>query len=152
MIYYLVSNPTQVPMPQAVHETPTQLQALPSNEVYTLPAQLTPEVLVPLSGFLLEYPVSYVPISAEQTIFLSDVPLDLFECVIFIPKTHSKAKIDEYDEHVMFKFSCPTGLPEKLSTQSIKDRLQTHFSERLPVSNMRIEIRHHVEVLGNVAF
>ena len=146
----MILTELKVPMPIELSDVLRQLTASLDEQstIIPLPTGLTPQVLVPLAGFLLEYPVSYVPTSADQAIFLSSTPLNIFECIIFLPGDLA------YSEHIMFKFSCPAqaNLDRRLNPGFISETLQSRFTERLKdIEGSRIEVRHHVETLGNVA-
>jgi hypothetical protein len=96
----------------------------------TLPGDLTPEITVPLAALLLEYPVAYVP-SLEQLPFLSNVPLDIYECILLFNGISA-------GNHLLLKFSCPSNLaeehPGRLGSSHIVARLKANFGGRLEES------------------
>lgn len=93
----------------------------------TLPPNLTQVVAVPLAALLLEYPIAYVPASADQTSFLSLVSLDVYEGVLEF--THPSP------HHTLVKFSCPSALgddhPERFVPSYIMNQLRTWAEIRL---------------------
>jgi Domain of unknown function (DUF4504) len=105
---------------------------------------LTQEDLIPLAAVLLEYPVGYVPVSSQQTSFLNDVPLDVYECVL-IP--HSSGKLE-----TLLQFSCPCALAKNLSVDAVKEKLEIRFLPRITAVNLNfgLQIIHHVETLPRV--
>ncbi|EMD39858.1 hypothetical protein CERSUDRAFT_122030 [Gelatoporia subvermispora B] len=106
---------------------PPYLTLTPSS-----PTSMDANTLVPLAAFLLEYPVAYVPSpSSNDTIYLPDVPLDVYEYVISWTDTRQDR------EHVVLKFSCPNTIGqtvEDLGIERMVDRLTDHFKERLQVA------------------
>lgn len=97
------------------------------HEVSTASSRdLTQEVLVPLAAVLIEYPVAYVPFSAEQTSFLSGQPLDVYECVLLYAKGQHR--------HTLLKFSCPSIIAAQnhfFSPNAVVERLKSRFTPRL---------------------
>lgn len=121
----------------------------PSIAVIQVPSDLTSgqeHLLVPLAAFLLEYPVGYVPLNANQTTFLSDVPLDVYECVLE----------GSSEEHALLKFSCPQCVSQstaRLAPDEVRRRLADRFQPRIQAVNYpgRLEVRHAQETLPRVA-
>jgi hypothetical protein len=99
----------------------------------TLPADLTPEITVPLAALLLEYPVAYVP-SLDQLSFLSNVLLDVYECILVFHDEDG----NRTGHHLLLKFSCPSNLaeehPDRLSPSHIVAHLTANFGGRLQES------------------
>lgn len=95
--------------------------------VIQIPSDLTSErehLLIPLAAFLLEYPVGYVPLNENQTTFLSNVPLDVYECVLG----------DSGEGHTLLKFSCPQSVGKsvtRLAPEEVRRRLVGRFQPRL---------------------
>jgi hypothetical protein len=96
----------------------------------TLPADLTPETMVPLAALLLEYPVAYVPSPDPQLAFLNNVQLDVYECILVIDNDHGR--------YPLLKFSCPSNLakdhPNRLGPSHIVALLRENFEDRLEKS------------------
>lgn len=114
--------------------------------MHTLPANPTSDTLIPLAGYLLEYPISYVPISNTQTDYLAGVELDVYEC--FVLTTNGR--------HTLLKFSCPTavGLKElAFGTESMVAKLELVYGERIESLNQgwKIEMYHERTTLDRVA-
>lgn len=102
-------------------------------------------LLIPLAAFLLEYPVGYVPLDATQTTFLSDIPLDVYQCVL----------VGSGEEHTLLKFSCPQCVSRsvaRLAPDEIQQRLVDRFQPRLEAVDYpgRLKIRHSQETLPRV--
>ena len=88
-----------------------QLQSLISHtrschltSISLLP-NLKPESAISLAAVLLDYPVAYVPARPDSSL-LSNVPLDIYECVLNFNGTTSK----HLRTHTLLKFSCPSIL------------------------------------------
>ncbi|KAK7677767.1 hypothetical protein QCA50_019319 [Cerrena zonata] len=97
-----------------------------------------PKDAIPLAAIVLEYPVAYVPDGSDQTTFLSNTPLDVYECSLSL-------RIDNHDfEHTFLKFSCPSGLDEMRSPDKIKNKLQTRFSHRIRTCEIQTDITINV--------
>jgi hypothetical protein len=115
---------------------------------------LTQENLVPLAATLIGYPVAYVPISADQTSFLSGQPLDVYEATI-VPATSCASSLQSSNQsHTLLKFSCPRLLAEtncELFPERVTKRLQLQFRERLSSIGSSLLVHHHVEVMDRVA-
>ena len=119
----------------------------PSTVVIQIPSNLTSgreHLLVPLAAFLLEYPVGYVPLDANQTTFLSNIPLDVYECVL-----------DSGEERTLLKFSCPQCVGQsiaRLAPDEVRGRLVDRFQPRLEAVDYpgRLEVRHTRETLPRV--
>jgi len=120
----------------------------PSIMVTQIPSQLTSgreHLLIPLAAFLLEYPVGYVPLDANQTTFLSNIPLDVYECVL----------ADPGEEHTLLKFSCPRCVSQsvaRLAPEEVRRRLVGRFQPRLEAVDYpgRLEVRCTQETLPRV--
>jgi hypothetical protein len=120
----------------------------PSIVDIKLPSELTSgqeSLLVPLAAFLLEYPVAYVPLDARQTTFLSNIPLDVYECVLE----------DSGEEHTLLKFSCPQCVSQsvaRLAPDEVQKRLMERFQPRLRAVDYpgRLEVRCTRETLPRV--
>ena len=120
----------------------------PSIVVIQIPSDLTSgkeHLLIPLAAFLLEYPVGYVPLDANQSTFLSNTPLDVYECLL----------VDSGEEHTLLKFSCPQCVSQsvaRLEPEEVQRRLEGRFQPRLEAANYpgRLDIRYTQEILPRV--
>ena len=120
----------------------------PSTMVIQISSDLTSGIehlLVPLAAFLLEYPVGYVPLDANQTTFLSNIPLDVYECILKDPG----------EEHTLLKFSCPQCVSQsvaRLAPEEVRRRLVGRFQPRLEAADYpgRLEVRCTQETLPRV--
>jgi len=120
----------------------------PSIVAIQIPSDLTSgqeHLLVPLAALLLEYPVGYVPLDASHTAFLSNVPLDVYECALE----------DSGEEHTLLKFSSPQCVGQsvaRLAPGEILGRLGDRFQPRLEAVDYsgRLEVRHTQEILPRV--
>ncbi|KAG2338464.1 hypothetical protein BDR05DRAFT_847251, partial [Suillus weaverae] len=110
--------------------------------------------LVPLAATLIGYPVAYVPISADQTSFLSGQPLDVYEAIV-VPATSCSPSLQSSDQsHTLLKFSCPcllAGTNRELLPERVTKRLQSQFRESLSSIGSSLMVHHHVEVMDRVA-
>ncbi|KAG1746020.1 uncharacterized protein EDB91DRAFT_1268958 [Suillus paluster] len=115
---------------------------------------LTQESLVPLAATLIGYPVAYVPISADQTSFLSGQPLDVYEATV-VPQTSQPSSLQAFgQQHTLLKFSCPCSLAEtnlEVSADCITKRLQSRFQECLSLIGSSLLVHHHIEITDRVA-
>ncbi|KAG2129451.1 hypothetical protein DEU56DRAFT_494849 [Suillus clintonianus] len=115
---------------------------------------LTQEILVPLAATLIGYPVAYIPISADQTSFLSGQPLDVYEANV-VPETSRTSSFQSSNQsHTLLKFSCPCSLAEtnrELSPARVTKRLQSQFQENLSSIGSSLFVHHHVEIVDRVA-
>ncbi|KAG1750923.1 hypothetical protein EDD22DRAFT_957877 [Suillus occidentalis] len=115
---------------------------------------LTQENLVPLAATLIGYPVAYVPISVDQTSFLSGHSLDVYEASV-VPATSCTSSLQNSNQaHTLLKFSCPRSLAEtdcELFPERIIKCLQSQFLERLSSIGLSLLVHHHVEVVDRVA-
>jgi hypothetical protein len=134
------------------------------------------QTLIPFAGLLLEYPVSYVPISNQQTAFLPGISLDVYEMVIRCDSSCLSPRLENIRaryatgansssyQHTFLKFSCPCLIGSDphhaaLSPSNLRDRLFAQFSRRLaemigmpvPEGAEYVSIRHKVELLDRVA-
>lgn len=120
----------------------------PGKSVVKIPSDLTTRrehLLIPLAAFLLEYPVGYVPLGANQTIFLNDTPLDVYECILE----------GSQEEHALLKFSCPQCVSQsvmRLAPDEVRKRLGDHFQPRLRAVGYpgRLKILHSQKTLPRV--
>ena len=116
--------------------------------IVVIPSELTSgreHLLIPLAAFLLEYPVGYVPLDANQTTFLSNTLLDVYECLL----------LDSGEEHTLLKFSCPQCVSQsvaRLEPGEVRRRLIGRFQPRLEAADYpgRLEVRHTQEILPRV--
>ncbi|KAI6114337.1 hypothetical protein F5141DRAFT_1291116 [Pisolithus sp. B1] len=125
----------------------------PEGLSYSLPDGLTQEILVPLAGILLDYPVAYVPVSAQQNIFLPGEPLDVYETAFSSPSADSSPSLGT-SEFVFIKFSCPRRVADKDSTLSpacLLRLLEHKFGLRLENIGASVSVRHYTETLDRVA-
>lgn len=121
----------------------------PSTVAIQIPSQLTSgreHLLIPLAAFFLEYPVGYVPLDANQTTFLSNIPLDVYECVL---------ASDFGEEYTLLKFSCPQCVSQsvaRLAPEEVRRRLVGRFQPRLEAVDYlgRLEVRYTQETLPRV--
>ena len=115
-----------------------------------IPSNLTSgreHLLIPLAAFLLEYPVGYVPRDTNQTTFLSNTPLDVYECVLVLE--------DSEMEHTLLKFSCPQCVSQsvaRLAPEEVQRRLVGRFQPRVEAVDYpgRLEVRYTQETLPRV--
>lgn len=115
---------------------------------------LTQENLVPLAATLIGYPVAYVPISVDQTSFLSGHSLDVYEATVVPAASCTSSLQSSNQSHILLKFSCPRSLSEtnrELFPERITKRLQSQFLERLSSIGSSLLVHHHVEVVDRVA-
>ncbi|KAG1751127.1 hypothetical protein EDB19DRAFT_1275541 [Suillus lakei] len=115
---------------------------------------LTQENLVPLAATLIGYPIAYVPISADQTSFLSGQPLDVYEAIV-VPEASCISSLQSSNQsHTLLKFSCPCLMAEtncELSPECVIKRLQSQFQESLSSIGSSLLVHHHVEIMDRVA-
>ncbi|KAI6042676.1 hypothetical protein EDC04DRAFT_911132 [Pisolithus marmoratus] len=119
---------------------------------YSLPGDLTQELLVPLAGILLDYPVAYVPVSAHQSTFLAGEPLDVYEVAFNSPSAGLSSL--QGGRFVFIKFSCPRRVAEKdsiLSPACLLLLLEHKFERRLESIGASVSVRHYTETLDRVA-
>ena len=120
----------------------------PPTVAIQIPSELTSgreHLLIPLAAFLLEYPVGYVPLGANQTTFLSNIPLDVYECVLE----------DSSGEHTLLKFSCPQCVSQsvsRLAPDEVRRRLVGRFRPRLRAVEYSggLKVRHTQETLPRI--
>ena len=118
------------------------------NLVLPIPSHLTTgrgHLLIPLAAFILEYPVGYVPLDANQTTFLTNISLDVYECVLEGPEM----------DHTLLKFSCPQCVSQsvaRLAPDEMQRRLVSRFLSRLQAVDYpgRLHIRRSQETLSRV--
>lgn len=142
-------------MPQLLAPPPELLDILEQTQMIcdrtsrplsiTLRDDLTQDILVPLAAVLLDFPVAYVPVSAEQTSFLSGVPLDVYECFM-----HGSGS------HTVLKFSSPCSIgarhPE-LGPERLIIALKAYLQPRLDKVGWAapLDVVHRIETLDRVA-
>ncbi|EJC97809.1 uncharacterized protein FOMMEDRAFT_162143 [Fomitiporia mediterranea MF3/22] len=142
-----------IPPPSEVIQIVKQI-AESSEDPISLPEILTTKILVPLSGFLLEYPVAYVPSSETSSNFLGGVPLDVYECTIDLKGTHSGETVRE---HTLLKFSCPAHLAATCTTLEptrVIGELELRFRDRLTNTTDRsssLKVTHSVVTQDRMA-
>lgn len=100
---------------------------------------------------LIGYPVAYVPASPNQVSFLSNVPLDVYECLLTFDNS-----LQVSNPHTLLKFSCPSGIAKEhhvLGPSCIIERLTATFQLRLQraVPGTELVVRHSSETLDRVA-
>ena len=107
-------------------------------------------VAVPIAAILLEYPVIYVPTSANQLTFLSGEPLHVYECLLN-NEIHGTLPQD----HSLLKFSAPCRVSTipRLSPENIENKLKTLYETRLKDSgcNLTLTVQHDTKVFDRVA-
>ncbi|KAJ8080552.1 hypothetical protein PM082_017386 [Marasmius tenuissimus] len=98
-----------------------------------LPTELLFDVMVPLAGFILEYPValSPTPVSgSDMSAFLSQVPLHVYECALDLDTDTAGSR-----RHLLMKFSIPSVLasvhPFIFSPSIVTSKLETKLKSRL---------------------
>jgi len=116
----------------------------------TGPQGLTQELMIPIASILLEYPVAYVPVSSDQTIFLSMEVLNVYDCCLM------HAEIGPPKKHTFLKFSCPVSIGVGnllLSPQNLVDRMKGRFIPRLQKADgcMTMDVHVSTEKLDRVA-
>lgn len=125
----------------------------PGGLSYSMPDDLTQELLIPLAGILLDYPVAYVPMSAQQNTFLPGEPLDIYE-VAFKSLSADFSSSSGTSEFVFIKFSCPRRVADKDSTLSpacLLRLLEHKFRPRLENIGASVSVGHYTETLDRVA-
>ena len=115
---------------------------------------MQPNTLITLAGFLLGYPVTYVAASQDQTNFLENVALDIYELELLVPQ-HKKAPFLTIN-HVLMKFSCPASLAKEhmhLGSDVLLGTLRTHFEGQLRDAgcDWPLKINHSVKSFDRVA-
>jgi hypothetical protein len=109
--------------------------------------------LIPFTGFILDYPVAYVPTTAQQTTFLGGVPLDVYECAVTSVLTEGDHRPRR---HSLMKFSCPQNLrlvESWLSPEMMMRKLEVLFrTERvMKKHDLVLDVAHHKETHDRVA-
>ncbi|KAF8517431.1 hypothetical protein BU17DRAFT_49899 [Hysterangium stoloniferum] len=98
---------------------------------------------IALAGFLLEYPVSYLPDpDPNNKSLLSNIALDVFECSIAFLQT----------SHVFMRFSRPASLAPLAGV--LANMLQERFHNRIyaaGIEEMTIDISHRTVTMDRVA-
>ena len=103
----------------------------PGGSKINIPQDLSSPVdAIPFAAVVLEF-IVYTPCSPEQTSFIENTLLDLYECSL--PLQFGEHEL----EYVMLKFSCPSELTEP---DKIKKRLQERFSQRVHARGMTGEM------------
>lgn len=133
---------------------------LPRPTILTISHPIDITVSVPLAAVLLEYPVAYVPLDADQTVFLTGVGLDVYDCVLTfsrIPDSHDTGRgPDGPYEHRLLKFSCPSRLAREATTllpTTLIARMQAKFGPRLDAAGCQcnLTVRHATETHDRVS-
>ncbi|TFY78947.1 hypothetical protein EWM64_g5068 [Hericium alpestre] len=151
--FVLLSNPpvlspvipgAVLPLLRSIFEAVTQT---PEPSV-TIRQEHTQQEIIPLAALLLEYPVAYVPISPEQSIFLPGVQLDVYTCMVGMPG-------DGDAPHPLLKFSCPTLIGTQhlqLSPPAMRLRLEQRFEPRTLIlgAGHVLTVTHHIETHDRV--
>jgi len=117
---------------------------------------------IPLAALLLEYPIAYVPTSPDQTLFLSHVPLDVYEFVlVFVHpcgdgRSAGDSRSDQgWNRHTLLKFSCPRGLDPPIEKGKLVGNLESHFQVRLQEAGLNgivlLGVDHHAQTFDRVA-
>lgn len=125
-----------------------------ANVSFSFVDGLTQDNLVPLAATLIGYPVAYVPISANQTSFLSRQPLDVYEAMVVPATSCTSSSPSSNQSHTLLKFSCPCLLAEtnpELFPERVTKRLQSQFRQSLFSIGSSLLVHHHVEVMDRVA-
>lgn len=107
--------------------------------------------LVPLAAVILEYPIAYIPEIPNQTSFLANTQLDVYEYCLTLHGIRESPR-----EHVLLKFSCPSSLNEGQLEQRpnrIEDKLRMRFSQRINSCNLLAEgiVKKHQATFDRVA-
>ncbi|TDL23224.1 hypothetical protein BD410DRAFT_787554 [Rickenella mellea] len=114
----------------------------------SVPTGLTSQTLVPLAAVLLEYLVAYVPTSPEQTSFLSNEALDVYECLLIVDELGNS-------KQPLLKFSSPACLAiDELAPEKVIETLASLFTNRLrqeKCDGWTIRVDHSVQCLDRVA-
>lgn len=126
----------------------------PDVPVLSLSGLLTEELLIPLAGAVIDYPVAYFPAFSTQTSFLEGEALDIYTVSFeWITKT-SDFMLGSGREHVLLKFSCPQVLTSnhtELSPSSMIPKLRVKFSASLERIGACISVTHRTETRERVA-
>lgn len=115
---------------------------------FDIPLDLSnPMDAIPLAAVILEFPIAYVPEGSDQTSFLSNTPLDVYECCLHLQTSNHNT------EHIFLKFSCPSELSIAERPDTIKEKLLTQFSRRTRACGIQtdIAIKHTRVTLDRVA-
>ncbi|EPT05306.1 hypothetical protein FOMPIDRAFT_1111773 [Fomitopsis schrenkii] len=164
---HLLVEPTLVGFPKQLAALLRELCArgekhadLPRPTILTISHPIDITVSVPLAAVLLEYPVAYVPLDADQTVFLTGVGLDVYDCVLTfsrIPDSHDTGRgPDGPYEHRLLKFSCPSRLAREATTllpTTLIARMQAKFGPRLDAAGCQcnLTVRHATETHDRVS-
>lgn len=108
----------------------------------TLPPELAPEATIPLAALLLEYPVAYVP-ATDKTTFLSNVPLDIYECVLSFKNGQNMVP----SRHTLLKFSCPSELAGEDPLHLGHSQITTHLTQKFSVRLQKVAPGTSIQVL-----
>ncbi|OCH91199.1 hypothetical protein OBBRIDRAFT_542773 [Obba rivulosa] len=152
-------NPTLLPFaPPQVLEILRNLSVFTEDPIppyLTLTSQepLDASALVPLAAFLLEYPIAYVPQSIGQSGYLTNVPLDVYECTL-VWSDHATEL--SHGAHLMLKFSCPCAIGDvdkDVCPPSLVQHITRRFGERLTGVGFsgKLAVRHYTETLPRIA-
>ena len=127
-------------------------KSLASSEAICLSddVQFDLDVAVPVAAILLEYPVIYVPTSANQSTFLSGEPLHVYECIL-----NNEIQCTLPQGHSLLKFSVPCRVStiRRLSPENIENKLKALYETRLKDCgcNLTLTVRHDTKVFDRVA-
>ena len=143
-----MSSQIQTGFPQGVLQQLDYISSYTQDRIISMPDTLTTVELIPLIGFLLEYPVAYIPESREQRDFLSGVPLDIYKC--FITNSNSN---DPQGVTPLLKFSCPVDITPSLSPSVLMNNLKDRVTARLsPLDRgCTVLVNHEVREFDRVA-
>lgn len=114
------------------------------------------EDAVPLAAILLGYLIAYVPADTQGGPLLSQVPLDVYECIVDFPLLDGYLGTD-LEGHTLLKFSCPCeasqGQPHTPNPlnfiNTLIERFQGRIRDLVPGSQLRIV--HTTVTLDRVA-
>ncbi|KAI0729626.1 hypothetical protein C8Q72DRAFT_304915 [Fomitopsis betulina] len=165
MFLHLLEEPTLVGFPIQLAGLLRELCArgekhagLPRPTILTVSHPLDISVSVPLAAVLLEYPVAYVPLDADQTAFLTGVGLNVYECVLTFSQVpgDTGSGSDRPYEHTLLKFSCPSRLAGEATTllpTTLVERMQARFGPRLDAAGCQCKwaVRHATETHDRVS-
>ena len=120
---------------ETLDEISNSTRVLTISPKIDIPQDLSSPVdAIPFAAIVLEFPIAYVPDSSEQTSFLENTPLDVYECSL--PLQFGEHKL----EHVMLKFSCPSELTKPQEPDKIEKGMRERFSQRVHACGMTAEM------------
>jgi len=128
----------------------------PPPVALSLSPSLDITLAVPLAAFLLDYPVAYVPISADQSDFLAGISLDVYRCTFALKAEATQSSDLAGREHTLLKFSCPSAIGHahgELSSQALVETMRNRFGRRLAEAGFpdSIVVEHHTETHARVS-